>query len=123
MSRRVYISRLFKFEAAHFLPLHDGKCKHLHGHSYTGEVTISCLIKDIKNGMVMDYGDLKIIMKEVIEDRYDHTKLNAFFENPTAEAMVIVMFSNIKDRIKEPIRLDKISLKETVNSDCYIIHE
>ena len=121
MSRRVYISRMFKFEAAHSLPEHKGSCKNVHGHSYTGEVTISCLEEDMQNGMVMDYGDLKIIIKEVITGKYDHINLNVIFSNPTAENMVKVIFDHVDNRINLPVKLVKVSLKETVNSNCYFM--
>ncbi len=59
----IRITKHFNFEAAHALYGYDGKCKNIHGHSYQLFVTvIGKPIKDsehIKNGMVMDFGDLK----------------------------------------------------------------
>ena len=56
------IYKEFRFEAAHRLPHHDGKCCRLHGHSWLGRVYVkgNQLIKDgSKQGMLLDYGDLK----------------------------------------------------------------
>lgn len=69
-------------EIAHRLPNYDGKCSKLHGHridytfSFKGEVG--------EDGMVEDFKDLERIIKIVV-DRYDHSFLNDFFENPTLE--------------------------------------
>ncbi|WDC84441.1 6-carboxytetrahydropterin synthase [Caloramator sp. mosi_1] len=51
------VSKEFNFEAAHMLSEHQGDCKNLHGHSYKMIVEVT---GDIKNGMVIDFKDLKI---------------------------------------------------------------
>lgn len=118
MNREVEISREYGFEAAHFIPNHKGLCKNLHGHSYTGEVVIAG--KDLdKMGMIMDYGDLKVIINSEIESKYDHAMLNDVFEQPTAEVMVLAFFNALKYELKKNypgIRLVEVSLKETANS-------
>jgi len=64
---KIRISKQFFFEAAHALYGYDGKCKNIHGHSYI--LTVSVKGEPIhdptheKNGMVMDFGDLKAIVK------------------------------------------------------------
>ena len=64
---RIRITKEFKFETAHALMGYDGLCKHIHGHSYELLVTvIGHPIEDESNpklGMVMDFGDLKKIVK------------------------------------------------------------
>ena len=72
----IRVTKIFTFETAHILYGYDGKCKNIHGHSYKLFVTIKGKpIDDInneKNGMVLDFGDLKAIVKEEIVDEWDH---------------------------------------------------
>ena len=73
---QVRVTKIFRFEMAHALDGHDGDCKNIHGHSYKLHVTIRGSVlhddKDPKNGMVMDFGELKRIVKAEIVDRFDH---------------------------------------------------
>ena len=63
------IAKEFSWEMGHRLPFHTGKCKNLHGHSY------QCMIEltgDVdKNGIVLDYYDLKKVAEPVFEE-LDH---------------------------------------------------
>ena len=72
----IRITKEFKFEMAHALKGYDGLCRNIHGHSYELLVTISGYpISDSnspKLGMVMDFGDLKQIVRSTIVDVYDH---------------------------------------------------
>ncbi len=74
------ITKLFRFEAAHNLPGHRGKCARLHGHSYRLELTLRGPIKDLPDhsdyGMVMDFEDLSKIVRTSVLDRIDHSNLN-----------------------------------------------
>lgn len=62
---------------AHALYLYDGRCRNIHGHSYNLEVTLAGepLNKPghPKDGMVMDFADLKKVVKEEIVNRFDHS--------------------------------------------------
>jgi len=118
MEREVEISREYGFEAAHFLPNHKGLCANLHGHSYTGRVTIAGVKLD-EMGMIMDYSDLKVIIQNEIESKYDHAMLNDVFAQPTAEVMVLAFFNALKDelQVNHPgVRLVEVTLKETADS-------
>jgi len=115
---KVEISREFSFEAAHYIPNHKGACRNLHGHTYEGLVTVSSSQLD-DMGMVVDYGDLKLIISEEIEDKYDHAMLNDSFVMPTAEIMVVAFFNRIQKRLSEShpgIKLEEVALKETRKS-------
>lgn len=121
--KRVFISRKFKFEAAHHLPKHEGLCKRQHGHSYHGEITISGEVNE-ETGMVMDYHTLQDIIVDVLGD-YDHANLNDYFENPTAEVMVQKLFIEFKKAIVlmdlvDSIKLERVSLQETENSNAWV---
>ena len=86
------IGRIYRFEAAHFLPLvPDGhKCKNMHGHNYKVEVTVDGSLASLANGFVMDFADLDSIVLPIIKT-LDHTVLNnvAGLENPTAEIIAL----------------------------------
>ena len=80
--KRIRITKEFTFETAHALYGYDGKCKNVHGHSYKLAVTVigePISEKDnVKLGMVIDFGDLKEIVKNAIIDPFDHaTVLNS----------------------------------------------
>lgn len=71
-----FITKIFRFEAAHLLPNHDGKCRRLHGHSYKLEVTIAGGVIDDpespKDGMIMDFADLSRCVHDLIVNQWDH---------------------------------------------------
>jgi len=85
------ITKTFTFDSSHSLSWHKGKCKNLHGHTYKLEVSIKGELNE--NGIVMDFSDLKKIVKKIILEKYDHQHLNLFFNNPTAEVMVDEIWS------------------------------
>ena len=62
------ITKIFTFDSSHMLDGHDGKCQNLHGHTYKLKITVSDgIIKGgAKDGMVMDFTDLKAIVKQHI---------------------------------------------------------
>lgn len=134
----VRITKQFTFETGHALYGYDGKCKNVHGHSYKLSVTvIGSPISDashVKFGMVIDFGDLKKIVKEEIVDSFDHATV--FNKNtphlelarelqdrghdviladyqPTSENMVIDFASRIKSRLPGNIKLHSLRLRET----------
>ena len=81
MSSTIRITKEFNFETGHALHGYDGLCKNVHGHSYKLSVTIKGQpINDpshVKNGMVIDFSDLKKIVREEIVYPFDHaTVLN-----------------------------------------------
>ncbi len=71
------ITKEFRFEAAHALTGYDGKCRHLHGHSYILNVTVAgeALSQDgaPKDGMVLDFTVLKSIVNDHIVNAFDHS--------------------------------------------------
>ncbi|KUK44990.1 MAG: 6-carboxytetrahydropterin synthase QueD [Methanothrix sp.] len=72
-----------EFDAAHRLPGYDGKCSRVHGHTYDVEVVLEGPVDD-ENGFLVDFYDLKQILKSVLEE-LDHRDLNEILSNPTAE--------------------------------------
>lgn len=65
------VTKEFSFCYGHILPKHSGKCKNLHGHNAKLEVTISGYV-NTETGMVIDFGDLKQIVNNIIEN-IDHS--------------------------------------------------
>ena len=110
------ITKEFKFEAAHFLPNHDGKCRNLHGHSYVLYVSVKGQIIESgpKEGMVMDFADISKIVKENIIEKWDHQNLNEVLGfTTTAENLAVECM-----RILTSFGLDvsEIKLYETATS-------
>ena len=85
----ISITKTFEFAAAHFLPHHKGLCKNLHGHSYKLEITVTGETQKTwpEQGMIMDFSNLKAIVKKTLS-RFDHSNLNEYSENPTAENVI-----------------------------------
>ena len=125
---RVTISRKAHFNAAHRLFRKDwsdaqnisvfGKCSnpHYHGHNYeliahiTGEI-------DPETGYVMDMKVLKDLIKEKIEDEFDHKNLNEEVPEfldliPTAENMAIVIYQKLITHLNDKHDLS-VTLYET----------
>lgn len=75
----------FRFEAAHHLPWHTGKCRGLHGHSYRLDVTVSGPLD--ANGVVVDFDDLRATVERTVVGVWDHRDLNEIIPNPTAELL------------------------------------
>lgn len=138
---KIRITKQFNFETGHALFGYDGKCKNVHGHSYKLSVTvIGTPITDrgnVKYGMVIDFSDLKKIVKEDIVDIFDHaTVFNATTPHielanelkdrghhvilvdyqPTSENMVIDFAAKIKKRLPESVQLHSLRLQETETS-------
>lgn len=135
---KIRVTKEFTFETGHALYGYDGKCRNVHGHSYKLSVTvIGSPIQDkehVKLGMVIDFGDLKKIVKEEVVDPFDHatvfnadsphTELAAELESrghkviladyqPTSENMVLDFSRKIRKRLPENLKLHSLRLRET----------
>lgn len=115
---KISIRTEFYFEAAHMLDLdYESKCEELHGHSYKCAVTITKnnTIELDQNNMIIDFAELKKIIKERIENVLDHKYLNNIFDfNPTAERMSIWIADQINDALYER-NIDAICSKVELN--------
>lgn len=114
------ITKIFRFEAAHRLPDHDGQCRNLHGHTYKVEITISGNIQTSgpQNGMVLDFGHISKIWKSRLEPRLDHQYLNETIDpTPTAERLSIVISTVMTDGLNrlsvEGLELISVRVWET----------
>jgi len=119
----ITICKMFSFAAAHKLPNHQGLCQNLHGHEYILHVAIEGDIVQDKIspqfGMIMDFGELKRLVTSVIS-KFDHSYLNDFYANPTAEIMVADIVTLLKSTINTNApnykKLKSVRLYETPTS-------
>lgn len=109
------ITKIFEFDAAHYLPAYEGKCAKTHGHRWKIEVEVEGDIKDYGPcvGMIMDFSDLKKIVDEHIIDLFDHSLLNNHFLNPTAEMMISIIVGRLITLLPPTVRLRRLRLWET----------
>ncbi len=138
---KIRVTKEFKFETAHALMGYDGLCKHIHGHSYVLLVTVlGEPIQDPdspKLGMVVDFGDLKKIVRKEIVDKMDHCLIlnkkgskaqallnsDEMFERvvtvpyqPTSENMLIDFVERLKNKLPKNLALKHMLLRETITS-------
>jgi 6-pyruvoyltetrahydropterin/6-carboxytetrahydropterin synthase len=77
----VSITRRLEFDSGHRIPNHDGQCRHLHGHRYAIEVTLTGVVSDhpgqADDGMVLDFGDIKRLTNQYVVEPWDHAFLVA----------------------------------------------
>ena len=138
---KIRITKQFDFETVHALYGYDGKCRNVHGHSYKLSVTvIGTPIEDnnnVKFGMVIDFKDLKNIVKDEIVDVFDHATV--FNKNtphvelahelatrghsvilvdyqPTSEMMLVDFAAKINAKIPSSVKLHSLRLQETGSS-------
>jgi 6-pyruvoyltetrahydropterin/6-carboxytetrahydropterin synthase len=114
------LSKEFTFEAAHQLPQHDGKCARLHGHSWKAIVFVAgdlLQVTGAKAGMLIDYADIKGIVKPIIDDYLDHHYLNETtgLDDPTSEAIAAWLYRFIKPNLPGLIA---VRIDETCTSSC-----
>lgn len=64
------VSKEFRWEMAHRLPFHEGRCKNLHGHSYKALIQFEGALD--KNGMLIDFYDVYKLVNPII-DEMDHS--------------------------------------------------
>ena len=138
---KIRITKKFRFEAAHALYGYDGKCKNIHGHNYKLFVTVvgspTSDSSNVKFGMVMDFDDLKKIVKAEIIKEFDHSVIfnknsphkklaDDLIKNghkvvladyqPTIEEMIIDFANKISSKLPVEIKLHSLKLEETETS-------
>jgi 6-pyruvoyltetrahydropterin/6-carboxytetrahydropterin synthase len=140
MAPTIRVTKEFRFEMAHVLWNYDGPCRNVHGHSYRLFVTITGTPVDDrnnpKNGMVIDFTDLKNVVKNEILDVFDHAAvISGFIDKekirlftgmlgntvvvdyqPTCENLVADFAERIGLRLPEAVKLHNLKLYETATS-------
>lgn len=138
------ITRRLEFDAGHRIPHHGSQCRHMHGHRYALEITLSGEIMDTEGtaeqGMVMDFSEVKTIANSVLVNHWDHAFLVyrgdravvAFLETlpehktivlpmvPTAENLAAEAFRVLDaayvDTYGNQLKLQRVRLYETPNN-------
>ena len=137
------ITRRLEFDAGHRIPDHRSQCRHLHGHRYALEITLSGDVirrdGDAANGMVMDFSEVKALAKTHVVDVWDHAFLVYAGDQPvvnflrsmpehktveldcvpTAENLASLAFRILdtvyQDTYANHLRLEQVRLYETPN--------
>jgi 6-pyruvoyltetrahydropterin/6-carboxytetrahydropterin synthase len=137
---KIRVTKEFRFEAAHALKGYDGPCRNAHGHSYELSVTVTGVpVTDpgsARLGMVIDFGDLKRLIKKHVVDQVDHAlllyadqpqedilKIGEPFTNviflpyqPTSENLLVDFAQRIRELLPAGITLHSMRLRETATS-------
>ena len=134
-NERVSVFRKEHFNAAH--RLHNaawddaknqaifGKCNnpHYHGHNYDLTLSVTGRV-DPETGYVMDVKLLSDMIKEEVENQFDHKNLNLDvpeFENliPTAENIAVVIWNKMRKRIEPRFEIEVILYETERNFVTY----
>lgn len=111
------LQKTFKFEASHQLVHHDGKCRRLHGHSYTLGIELAGEALQ-KNGpganMLCDFGQVSKAVKPLLESHLDHYHLNESLDtdSPTAEFIAQWVYERLEKKLPY---LEAVMIKETAS--------
>ncbi len=136
----IRVTKKFHFEMAHALFQYDGLCRNIHGHTYNLEITLLGEIRNEpghpKDGMVIDFGNLKQLVKKHIVNKFDHSLVvNSLFPaehieafkkaterlivldfQPTSENMVVYFAKILQQVLPSNVSLFSIRLYETATS-------
>lgn len=110
------VTKIFEFEAGHFLPDYDGKCKNLHGHHWVLEIEVAGEIKE--DGMIIDYSVLKKVVESIIINQLDHAWLNDILDYPTSENLLLYIVERLQRTAFSVVKLIRARLYETPTSYC-----
>jgi 6-pyruvoyltetrahydropterin/6-carboxytetrahydropterin synthase len=137
---KIRITKRFHFEMAHTLYEYDGLCRNIHGHSYNLEVTVTGEPRNEpghpKDGMVIDFGELKNIVKTNIVNVFDHalmvnhlvpeaqkdllqkvtSRVIVVGFQPTSENLVVYIAAILQPLLPSGVTLFSIRLYETETS-------
>lgn len=116
------ITKSYRFEAAHSLPLLPpaDKCHNLHGHSYEIIVGVRGPLKEML-GWVQDYAEITCYVDPIIK-MLDHKNLNDVLGIPmtTAENLAVWLAETL--RIGNGLRwLSRIEVRETTTSNVILL--
>jgi len=115
---RVELSKTFRFEAAHRLPMvpMDHKCFRLHGHSFVVDVTLAGEV-DERMGWLLDFADIAAVVEPILLGELDHRTLNdgKGLENPTSERLCRWLWGRLAPALPG---LGAITVHETCAARC-----
>ncbi|HEY3283230.1 MAG TPA: 6-carboxytetrahydropterin synthase [Armatimonadota bacterium] len=132
MPRSAHIQCELFFEASHRIQRDDwsqernqqlfGRCNRLHGHSYRLRVALHGPI-DPDSGMVMNFTDLKRILRARVLDRLDHSHLNDHLGDlSTAENLLWWIVEQLRGHLDLSL-VHRLELWETRTACAYLTQE
>jgi len=111
------IIKEFDFDAAHYLPAYNGKCEHLHGHTY--KLVVKVEGTPDAEGLVIDFTKLKQLTRELVLSKLDHSLLNDLLKQPSAENIAIWVWQQLYKPLSGPnYKLCSVEVWETRTSGC-----
>jgi len=115
---QVELSKSFRFEAAHRLPMlpPEHKCHRMHGHSFQIEITVTGPI-DPKLGWLIDFDEITSLIEPIVMGELDHRVLNEVqgLENATSENLSVWVWNRVKPLLPQ---LSAITVHETCTARC-----
>ena len=112
---KMLLAKDFTFDAAHNLINYHGKCERLHGHTYRLRVVVEGTPDS--EGMIIDFIELKAVVKEKILSRLDHSYINEIISQPSAENIALWIWNELEESVKrENCGLYEIHVWETADS-------
>jgi 6-pyruvoyltetrahydropterin/6-carboxytetrahydropterin synthase len=115
---RVELTRTFRFESAHRLPMvpPEHKCHRVHGHSYAIDVVLAGEV-DPAMGWLVDFGEIAARVQPVFRAELDHRLLNEVpgLENPTSEVLAAWIWKRLQPLVPQ---LAAITVHETCTARC-----
>ncbi len=111
------------FSSSHQLLHYEGKCENMHGHNFAVEVEVIGHSLDSKLGILMDFKELKRLLK-IVTDELDHKHLNDLLpfaaRNPSSELLAQHVFWRMKELLApHPVRLAEVMVSEKASSRAY----
>jgi 6-pyruvoyltetrahydropterin/6-carboxytetrahydropterin synthase len=134
----IELTKIFHFEAAHAIQGYNGACRHIHGHSYELQVTVTPIHNNEDfipaPGFIMDFKEIKKLVQQQIIDNLDHKLIlsESFLEKfpaltqqenlarctfePTAENMLLYIHNSLVKVLPRQVKLLRLKIWETNNS-------
>lgn len=98
------VTKEFIFDAAHYLPMYEGKCERLHGHTWKLHVTVEAPLNP-EDGLAFDFVKLKNLTMERVVNRLDHQVVNDVVSNPSAELIALWVWHQLRDLPLHEVRV------------------
>lgn len=134
----IQLTKIFRFETAHAISGYEGLCKNIHGHSYELHVTVRASEHNSgylpKPGFLVDFKDLKAIVKREVVDYFDHRlflsedylsahpnlkgleNLEVWPHEPSAENILLFILEKLQKAMPTHIYIHNMRIYETSTS-------
>jgi len=125
------LTKELRFEAAHKLAHHDGKCARLHGHSWVARIIVRVGVlheSGPQTNMGLDYALIKDAYSTIRDQYLDHHYLNETLgtDSPTSEYVAQWLFDALAPKFRSVLHfvgLVAVEVDETCTSSCRYTRE